>query len=215
MRTVIEARSPLLGAATPLRSIATGFLIVIIGIACLGWVTGGFRAILLETLRRLELAEEHPVLPNVQVQDQLGNLLDIGHLRERTLVVTFIYTRCMTLCSVTGTELEWLQRQMQRTGHPDAQLLSVSFDGRDDLSALQDYAQRNRAQWPGWRIVRIPDPIARQEFFRQLGVIIIPDGFGGYAHNAALYLIDPDGRVHSVFDIDGAPLLLTELQLRQ
>lgn len=198
-----------------MRSIVSGFLIVIIGIACLAWVTDGFRAILLETSRRLELAEAHPVLPDIQIEDQLGNLLNISDLRGRDLVVTFIYTRCLTLCSVAGADLAWLQHQMQANGHPDAQLLSVSFDAHDDRSALHDYAQRHRAQWPDWKVVRIPDPATRQAFLRELGIIVIPDGLGGYTHNAALYLIDPDGRVRSAFDINNASLALNTLESHQ
>lgn len=191
------------------QSAATALLIAVLGIVCLGWATDNFRAVLLETARRLEITETHPTLPDVLAEDQFGNVMNIADLRGGDLVATFMYTHCMTLCSVTGSDLAWLQYH-----HATAQLLSVSFDERDDRAALQDYARRHRSQWPGWRVVRIPDPAARKRFLRQLGVVVIPDGLGGYTHNAALYLIDPDGRVRSVFDIDDASLVLATLESR-
>lgn len=192
-------------------SIVTGLLIVAVGIGSLAWVTDGFRAVLLETARRLELSERHPALPDVQVEDQSGNQLRIADLRGRSVVATFMYTRCMTLCSVTGADLGWLQRALRHGSRPATQFLSVSFDARDDRAALQEYAGRYRAQWPGWRVVRIPDRVARQRFLRALGVVVIPDGIGGYTHNAALYLIGPDGRVRAIFDAGNAPAVLAEL----
>ena len=196
------------------RSIATALLIVAAGCACLAWVTDGFRAVLLETVRRLEVSERHPLLPDVRVEDQFGNQFRIADLRGRPMVATFMYTRCTTICSVTGGDLSWLQRTLRSSDLPAAQLLSVSFDRQDDRAALQEYAERYRAQWPGWRVVRIPDPIARQRFLQAVGVVAIADGFGGYTHNAALYLVARDGRLRRIFDVGRAPDVLAELPTR-
>ncbi|MCB1623436.1 MAG: SCO family protein [Pseudomonadales bacterium] len=198
-----------------MRSLVAGFLIVVIGVAGLAWVTDGFRAVLLETARRLSINAEHPEFPHVLVEDQLGIRLSTADLRGRTIVATFMYSRCATLCTVTGTDIAWLQHSMpaasQSQSSPTVQWLSISFDERDDRAALQDYAERHRARWPDWLVVRIPDAADRRRFLRALGVVAIPDGFGGFTHNAALYLVGPDGRVRSVFDIDAAPAVLAAL----
>jgi protein SCO1 len=211
MRVNDQSLVPKMKACVP--SILTGILIVVVGSASLAWVTDGFRAVVLETARRLELSERHPTVPDARVEDQFGNQLRITDLRGRSMVATFMYTRCTTLCSVTGGDLGWLQRALRGGRHPATQLLSVSFDAHDDRVALQKYARRYHAQWPGWRVVRIPDPIARQRFLRALGVVAISDGFGGYTHNAALYLIGPDGRVRTTFDVGRAPDVLADLSV--
>jgi protein SCO1 len=35
-----------------------------------------------------------------------------------------------------------------------------------------------------------------------LGVVVIPDGLGGYAHNAGPHLIDRHGRLHAVHNAE-------------
>jgi hypothetical protein len=57
---------------TKVVSIAADLLIIVIGIACLGWITDDFQAVLLETARRLEISERQPALPDVRVEDQFG-----------------------------------------------------------------------------------------------------------------------------------------------
>ncbi len=199
-----------------MRSLIAGFVIVVMGVACLAWVTDGFRAILLETARRLNIDTQHPAFPDVFVEDQSGTRLNTTDLHGRFVVATFMYTRCMTLCSVAGTDIAWLQKSIHGSDHSgkqrsSVQLLSISFDERDDRAALLQYAHRHRAQMPEWRVVRIPDPADRRQFMRTLGVVAIPDRLGGFTHNAALYLVGPDGRVRSTFDIDDAPAVLAAL----
>ena len=198
------------------RSLVAGFLIVVMGVASLAWATDGFRDVLLETSRRININEQHPAFPDVFVEDQAGNRLNTADFRGRSIVATFMYTRCVTLCSVAGSDIAWLQKSIYGGDQsdkqkPGVQLLSISFDERDDRAALLDYAHRHRAQLPDWRVVRIPDPADRQRFMRALGVVAIPDGLGGFTHNAALYLVAPDGRVRAAFDIDAAPAALTAL----
>ena len=43
---------------------------------------------------------------------------------------------------------------------------------------------------------------------RQLGVVVIPDGFGDYEHNAALLVFDAQGRMVRVFDLAEQDLAL-------
>ena len=43
--------------------------------------------------------------------------------------------------------------------------------------------------------------VLRQAF----GLIVIPDGTGGFIHNGDVYLIDADGRLARAFDPDAAP----------
>jgi protein SCO1/2 len=33
------------------------------------------------------------------------------------------------------------------------------------------------------------------------GVVVIPDGVGGYAHNAAVHVVGPDRRLVAIFDL--------------
>jgi protein SCO1/2 len=51
--------------------------------------------------------------------------------------------------------------------------------------------------------VAVPDSraeLARVE--RQSGVVVIDDGFGGFAHNAAIHIVRADGRLVRIFDFN-------------
>ena len=40
------------------------------------------------------------------------------------------------------------------------------------------------------------------------GVVAVPDGFGGFVHNGAIHLIDADGTLRGIFDLDEWPQAL-------
>ncbi|PTT84231.1 hypothetical protein DBR42_15225 [Pelomonas sp. HMWF004] len=41
---------------------------------------------------------------------------------------------------------------------------------------------------------------ASAELLGTLGVVAVPDGFGGFVHNSGIHLVDRQGRVRQVFD---------------
>lgn len=116
-------------------------------------------------------------------------------------IVDFIYTRCPGICQALGSEYQRLQAELQRGEDTRVRLLSVSFDvAHDDAAALASYAERYRARAPLWRVVA-PGSAADDRALRQsLGVVAIPDGFGGYVHNGALHVLDAQGRLLAVHD---------------
>ena len=38
-------------------------------------------------------------------------------------------------------------------------------------------------------------------WLRTFGIVVIPDGYGGYEHNAALHLVDERGRLVRILDL--------------
>jgi len=65
---------------------------------------------------------------------------------------------------------------------------------------------------PRWRVAGIAKSRARDALLDRAGVVVIPDGMGGFVHNAGLYLVDADGRLTTVFDpkdTDGLRAALT------
>jgi len=45
---------------------------------------------------------------------------------------------------------------------------------------------------------------------RVAALVVLPDGLGGYSHNAAMFLIDESGRLRRAYDIDRPDLALTD-----
>lgn len=148
---------------------------------------------------------EHPrALPTVPLQTASGQTTDFARLRGRWLLVDFIYTRCMTYCSVQGSEFARLQDRLARPiAAGKVVLVSVSFDpAHDGPAQLAGYQHRSGGRGAGWLVVRPTDPSGLHALMRVFGVRALPDGLGGYVHNAAIAVVDPRGRLVAITDWD-------------
>ncbi len=59
---------------------------------------------------------------------------------------------------------------------------------------------RHNATAPRWRVAGVEGDAERAALLERAGVVVIPDGLGGFIHNAGLYLVDAEGRLTAVFD---------------
>ncbi|MGI9301381.1 MAG: SCO family protein, partial [Gammaproteobacteria bacterium] len=109
-----------------------------------------------------------------------------------------------SLCSVLGTSFQQIYRALrsQKAGR-DVFLLTISFDpANDTTAALRRYAQRHRADGSIWRVARIDNSKQLSAVLETFGIVIIPDEFGEFQHNAAIHLIDRSGKLARVFDYE-------------
>jgi protein SCO1/2 len=82
------------------------------------------------------------------------------------------------------------------------QLLSISFDPEHDTSdVLAQYAGRMRADPFIWRIGTVPDESELPKLLDAFGIVVIRDGLGGFQHNAAFHVVDPNGRLTAIVDL--------------
>ena len=179
-----------------------GALALVIGaaLAATAQVTLGFRALTSEDARRIRVAQApQPVSP-------LGVVGAAGERRRlwradpdvRAWLVTFVYMRCVSICSSLGSEFEQLQAQAD-----GVRLASISFDrAHDTPAALAEYAKRHRADPARWLVAVPESDAALARLLKEMGVVAIDDGAGGYAHNAAIHVVTPTGRVIALFDLD-------------
>lgn len=54
----------------------------------------------------------------------------------------------------------------------------------------------------------MPDAGQEQALLRRLGVVVVPDGRGDFEHNAALLVLDAQGRLVRIFDLSEQQLAL-------
>lgn len=182
------------------------------GIGALDWETEGFRVATSAGARQLDIGRRPRPLPDVRLFDQDGRAFSLSAYRGRPVLVDFIYTRCPTLCSVLGDDF---QHVLERSGDPAAgsqiDLLSISFDlQNDDREALQLYGERFGAKAPRWRIAAPADARGLAMLLQSFGVVVIPDGLGGFIHDGAVYLVDAKGRLARILDPDAPPALLAQ-----
>jgi protein SCO1/2 len=199
-----------------LRTLLASLLILAVGTALLAAATDGFRAFTSEAARRLAVAEQPRPVPAVVLQTSRGEALPLDALRGRWLLVDFVYTRCRTYCSAQGSAFAQLQDQLAPAiARGQAALLSISFDpARDTADELAAYLARSRDRGAGWYAARPTSEADLQALQQAFGVTVIPDGLGGYEHNAAILVVDPQGRLVAVLDWDAPQDALQYLQAR-
>jgi protein SCO1 len=174
------------------------------GIAALAFETDGFRVVTSAGARQLSVERAPPMMPDAPLVDQDGTPFTLSAYRGRAVLVDFIYTRCPTICGLLGDEFANVLQLMKATRlSTPIDLLSITFDPQNDgREALRLYGERFGAKAPRWRIAA---PSNKQELaglLQSFGVVVIPDGTGGFIHNDAVYVIDARGRLARILDPD-------------
>ncbi len=128
-------------------------------------------------------------------------------------LVDFIYTQCPSVCRALGSEYQQMQAELARRGDRTVRLLSVSFDvANEDARTLRGYARTYHADPARWTIAVPASPHDGEALLRSLGVVVVPDGFGGYVHNGAIHLLDARGRLRGLYALDEWPQALDAAQ---
>lgn len=193
---------------TPGASRSRGFLATLVAIAAIlatgftaaSQLTLGFRAWTTEDARRIAVAQRPIDLSALPVVTSSGSEDDLWISAPATTawLVTFIYTRCPTICLTLGSEFQQIQAALDSA--PGVRLVSLGFDlAHDTPAALGDYARRYGADPRRWVVAVPASDDALRRLLAETGVVVIPDGMGGYAHNAAIHVIVPPGKLVRVF----------------
>jgi protein SCO1 len=188
--------------ATFRTSLASAALLLVGG-GALAATTDGFQAFTTEAARRVAVRRRPVELSAVLLESQSGARFTLADLRGSWLLVDFIYTRCPTFCAVLGGDFAQLERQLAGPiAQGRLQLLSISFDPtRDPPARLAAYLGRFRSRDEGWQAARPLTASGLQSLTAEFGVTVIPDRLGGYTHNAAIHLVDPEGRLVDILDL--------------
>jgi protein SCO1/2 len=168
--------------------------------------TCGLRAWTTEEGRRLRVQAKPPLLSALRLTSSAATTFvpwSQADARRRVWLVTFMYTRCPTVCTTLGIEFDRLQRALGSDPRDDRiRLLSISFDPpRDDVHALQGYATRYHAT-DRWAIAVPASASDLSRLEQETGTVVIGDGMGGYAHNAAIHVVLGDGQLVHIFSFN-------------
>lgn len=96
-----------------------------------------------------------PNLPDVEVFDQRGRKLRFARdlLAGRTVVVSFVFTSCSSICSPISAGLGAVQQQLGARLGQDIHLVSITIDPLTDTpQVLAQYSAKFDAR-PGWTFV--------------------------------------------------------------
>ena len=202
-------------ASSAIRSLVATAVIVLLGLMTFAALTSGFKAVTSDGVRRVQLQQEPRALPDLTLVDERGQTLSLANYSAPSPQVTFvtlIYVQCQSICRTSVAGQSWLQHAIQVKGLQDkVRLLTLSFDPINDTPEIMaSHARRMNADAGIWRFATVRNPVDLPTLLKTFDIIVLPDGLGDYSHNAALFLVNEDGRLSRAYDIDRPDLALAD-----
>lgn len=177
-------------------------LVAAVGCAVLVSATDGLRAFTSEGARRLTVSEHPRALPDPELTNFKSRPFRLIQNDQRVTIVEFIYTRCPTICSALGDAFAKLMLRFDKDGLGDrVRLISISFDPQDQDAELTEYATSHGADGGRWVTARASKSADLPGLLNAFGVVVLPDGEGGFVHNAAIHVLDREGRLAMIYDL--------------
>ncbi len=203
-------------------------LVVGLGVGLTQW-THGFEAWTFEARRQLQIQAGTLQAPAIAWRAHDGSPLRLwgeAGASPHAYLVDFIYTRCPGVCRALGSEYQRMQRTLANmegdtlTGaKADApavsgvQLVSVSIDPvHDGAAQLARYSHEMQVAARFWTLAVPATADDAQRLLRSLGVVVVPDGMGGFVHNGDIHLLDAQGRLRGLFELGQWPQALEAAQ---
>jgi protein SCO1/2 len=185
-----------------LRTILAATAVVAAGCYATYTVTDGLQAFSLESARRLRALQSPAPVPNPMLEFADARRSPLIAHPDQVLLIDFIYTRCATYCQALGSLYTQLQGKLApQIASGKVRLVSLSFDAdHDGPRELTSYRDRHGGAASGWDLARPLAPRALEQLLRGFGVVVIDDGLGGYTHNAAVHIVDRQGRLAAIVD---------------
>jgi protein SCO1 len=142
-----------------------------------------------------------------QLVDQTGAPFTEAAMRGHVTIVSFIFTRCDTICPVITMKMERIQDKTFDVGN-SIKLVSFSVDPTYDTPArLTEYAQRYHAQPERWRFITGPFDTVHALIEGPFMTSMLrkpdrPSGVPDIAHGGYFLLVDPNLHIRGVYDSD-------------
>jgi protein SCO1/2 len=145
------------------------------------------------------------MVPAFKLIDERGQPFTEDAFRHHSTIVSFVFTRCDTVCPVTSMKMATIQDQTFDVGGK-VKLVSFSVDPDYDTAArLTAYAQRFKADPERWRFVT--GPKAEVENLVEHGFLTSmqretdrPDGIPNIAHGGYFMLVDGELHIRGMYE---------------
>ncbi len=201
------------------RSVIAFAIVVVLGLAAFSAVTAGFAAVTSDGVRRVQLKHNPRVLPDLPLIDARGtmfSLRDYGGASDYVTFITLVYLQCQSVCRTSIAGQSWMQHAIQVRGlEGRVRLLTLSFDpANDSPQVMAEHARRMGGDADLWRFATLRDTGDLNRMLALFDIIVLPDGLGGYSHNAGLFLINERGQLARAYDVDRPDLALADYLAR-
>lgn len=151
-------------------------------------------------------------VPPFAFTDHLGSPATAELFAGHVTIVSFIFTRCESICPLTAMKMERIQEQTKDLGDR-IKLVSFSIDPAYDTPArLAEYAARFKADPARWRYVTGPiEPmraLVEGPFMTSMLVVgKTASGAPDVAHSGHFFLVDGNRHIRGAYDSSDVPRL--------
>jgi protein SCO1 len=146
-------------------------------------------------------------LPDIPLTNQAGKTIHFGDFKGKTVLVTFIYTRCPfpTFCPLLSSEFTSIQRELLKDPelYKKTHLVSISLDPAYDTAPVLrkyglGYLKNNSAGFAHWDFVSTK-PKDLQTLAGAFGLTYFKQK-NQLTHGMRTVLVKPNGTVASIWD---------------
>ncbi len=199
-RFAVDARHPRLASGSEIDALIDGRRD---GMLRLADITPAPAFVLgLPSALRVRAVHAGDTLPDVSLVDQDGRRVNLAQWRGKTVVLSFVYTRCplTNVCPAVSGKFSYLQRHIDpATTHLAVVTLDPEFDSP---SVLQRYGvgyETDASRWSlltgeGHEVAALLDAFS---------ISPLQDGPGDFIHDEALVIADPTGTVREIIPTPG------------
>lgn len=157
---------------------------------------------------QLEPADRDAPVPDFALVNQDGKRIHLGQYRGKSVLLTFIYTRCPLpdYCPLMSHNFSEIEKAL--TNDPETyaktHLLSISFDSQNDTPrVLRGYARafvadRGAQTFEHWEFATIP--AAEKSRVTKFFDVFVTEEQGQITHSMSTAIISPDGRIYKSYN---------------
>lgn len=139
-----------------------------------------------------------------RMRDSTGREVTSAELRDKFLVVNFIFTSCTVSCSQVNRQMAEVQRLV--TGRDDVRLVSFTVDpGTDTPAVLAEFGAKFGADTNRWMMLtgdkqRLYELIEDSFLRRDPSLSMMSPMPGGFIGTDRIVIVDRTGRIRHYFD---------------
>ena len=157
---------------------------------------------------QLQPSDEGTSVPDFTLMNQDGKRVHLAHYRGKSVLLTFIYTRCPLpdYCPLMTHNFAELEKNIEESPglYAKTHLLSISFDSQYDTpKVLRNYAHAfvaNRGQqtFEHWEFATIP-AAEKNDVTKSFDLFVTVEQ-GQITHSMSTAIISPDGRIFKAYN---------------
>lgn len=126
-------------------------------------------------------------------KDQNGKTVKLESLRGHPVVISMAYTGCAYTCPMILSQMQQIEKAIEKSGRKDVQFVLVSFDYQKDTpSVLKAYAEKKNLSG-NWRLLTSSSDKEPREISNLLGIKYKKMEGGDYDHSFVITVLDSEG----------------------